>query len=1511
MGGERTTTFSVAVAGDDSDIRGFLSGLRSQFASTVASIEATAGKIKLFEGLEERTRAAADAMQKATATAAKLAEQLETVKKTGGKASDDLVIGLKSAQQEVAKTTAEYNRSVDALSKLQGTLTRAGVDTRNLANEQTRLAEAARQAAAAMVEQNAKAALGLKTLKDIQPQINQLNAAFLSLRDGGKLSFGELSTAQAKLQQQVAALRAETGGLGQAFADIRGRAIAFVAAIAGITAGVVSSAANFRAFAQEVAAVDSIADAAKTKIDQLAAGVRDLARTMGVDAVQSAKALYEIISSGIPANNALTVLEQATKASIAGITDVATAAKVGVAVLNGYGLEVTQLGHVYDVLFQTVKDGVISFPELAKNIGQVIPAARAAKIPLEELGAAFVVLTRVGIDAPEAATAINSAIIHLSAPAPEAAQRLRDLGIEVNGLTGTIEQLAARKLTLGQLAEIIPDVRAQRAVFSLINNFQLLRDELGEMNAAAGQTQAAYLKLADTPQAQVNRFNAAVKDLSISLGEFVTGSGGLVTSLTGIVNSFNALAPATKTGILQFAAVAAGGAAIVVVAKQLAIPLNLAAGALFNVGAGGVAAAAGLTAAKVAMVGLQAAGAGFLGFELGKQLYANFASLRVLGDIIGTSAAAVVNLAEFAFAKLKAALTGNAEASAAASAAFKFNREIIAEQWVAAITGASERLRALDGDQKRLIDNLAKTSQAAGAAGAELGQVISRIAAAVQAELNGVDQIIVLLQGRLQSLNASLVEVVQQIQTNAASQLANLDVATQQSLAGLALLQEKELANANATIDIQRKAAAERLTVLKAFAADAINAFDAEAAARVEIAKRTEGNVAKVEQDLALARKALLQGIVDAYRAHYAGLLAQQQAHLDKIKAIEGDRLKVAADINGKIREIERQRLGVGEQYADRIKEIEQTISLARQALLKGDLRGAEDYANKVISLSDNVGKEVKDDQRVVVDAYTAQKNQVDILRIAQETLFGVLDKRAEAERDGAEATKTAAAAAKTQLDALTKQLADVNELAAKGMEIKITADVNAVNDTIRQLDERIEKRDRLIPINADITKAQVEVKRLTDELEQGVTVNAAARIASITAALADAVKEKPELNLDVSKAIDAVEKVQQAVEKIGTIQIQLESNAKEVQAEIDNLKKATSSTHTIYVTTVPTSAAGGFIGGTTSAETPVQTFAGGGAVFRKPSWSKVPGTGDGDTVPALLNSGSFVVRKAASQYYGDGLMQRIVRGYADGGSVFDISPFLSRFFGANSAQALRSLGSGAPSEDQTKRHRLKVEAEQLLFSLAEMGVGLPAPSFGYPLASYLIDVLDVIRASNSSSDIEALLNAVKERADSYRNAFTLAHQFHVGAVLGINSAPIDLHGKASAAFEAAAARLARGGSVGDVVPALLTPGEFVINQPTASALAKMFGGGFLPDLNAMRIPPGFLDGMMNLAPPPRPLAFATGGMVPGGPTYSVASGTRGAGPNFTINIYPQSLSADDVKRHVVPAIDKLMRRSK
>src|SRR5207249_2187992 len=49
----------------------------------------------------------------------------------------------------------------------------------------------------------------------------------------------------------------------------------------------------------------------------------------------------------------------------------------------------------------------------------------------------------------------------------------------------------------------------------------------------------------------------------------------------------------------------------------------------------------------------------------------------------------------------------------------------------------------------------------------------------------------------------------------------------------------------------------------------------------------------------------------------------------------------------------------------------------------------------------------------------------------------------------------------------------------------------------------------------------------------------------------------------------------------------------------------------------------------------------------------------------------------------------------------------------------------------------------------------------------------------------------------------------------------------------------ARGGASSDTVPAMLTPGEFVISRPAVETITRNFGGGFLDAVNQMRVAPG------------------------------------------------------------------------
>lgn len=485
------------------------------------------------------------------------------------------------------------------LAELSQALRSAGVDTTRLAAEQKRLAaelDATQGRASAQAERiaGARAALNVRPHADIRQEINGLTQQYQLLRNSGTLTTGELLQAKVRLRERVAELKTGTNGWAKSLGEVRVQAGVAAASMGALVYGGGNVLGFYAKFGQQMAAVDSITDLSRERFAQLSQEVRQLSVNMGKDAAESASALNDILSSGVDEKDGISTLALSTKAAIAGVTDTATAARGGLAVVNAYGEGIENLGLRYDQMFLAVRDGVTTFPELANFIGDVLPTAKAAGVGFDEVSAAIARMTIAGIRTPQATTALKGAINALAAPTPEAQKKLDELGIKWRGLSGTLQDIAARKLGLDAMREIIPDVEARTAVLSLTQDIGALNSEVAAMRGASGAMDAAYAKMSNTPQADLDRFNSAVGELKLSLGETATAFLPVVNGLTGVLQSFNALPQPVKSGIAMFVAFSAGLVALRTTLVSLANPLMLLRGHLSQAPGAAGAASAGL-----------------------------------------------------------------------------------------------------------------------------------------------------------------------------------------------------------------------------------------------------------------------------------------------------------------------------------------------------------------------------------------------------------------------------------------------------------------------------------------------------------------------------------------------------------------------------------------------------------------------------------------------------------------------------------------------------------------------------------------------------------------------------------------------------------------------------------------------------------------------------------------------------------------------------------------------------
>ena len=89
-------------------------------------------------------------------------------------------------------------------------------------------------------------------------------------------------------------------------------------AVAAVGGASLKMAADFDSAMREVNTMMLLSDEAFSDFSK---EVQNLARDMGVNAVEAANALYQAISAGVPKENAVEFLAIATKAAIGGVTD--------------------------------------------------------------------------------------------------------------------------------------------------------------------------------------------------------------------------------------------------------------------------------------------------------------------------------------------------------------------------------------------------------------------------------------------------------------------------------------------------------------------------------------------------------------------------------------------------------------------------------------------------------------------------------------------------------------------------------------------------------------------------------------------------------------------------------------------------------------------------------------------------------------------------------------------------------------------------------------------------------------------------------------------------------------------------------------------------------------------------------------------------------------------------------------------------------------------------------------
>ncbi|MEO7718726.1 MAG: phage tail tape measure protein [Capsulimonas sp.] len=344
---------------------------------------------------------------------------------------------------------------------------------------------------------------------------------------------------------------------------------------AAVAAGLGIAAKGAMDFDRSLRLVDTMAQTSEQGFKDLRASVIKLTDDKSITQTPEdlAEGLVGVYGNGFKGAQAMDILAVSAKGATAGMTDTATASGVLMSVLNSGIGGVTSAKQAMDVLFQTVADGNILFPQLAASLGPIMAIAAPAGVTLQELGAALVVMTKGGVSAGQSTEYLSQYIQQMLKPSAEAAKEMDNLGIKYGmahmkavGLSGSFEEVIAK--TKGHeesLAKLFPNLQSLIAFLSSGKNAgKDFAAEMGNMTHAgdgAGAMMAANDRIMAGSGATWDKAVQDVHALGLEIGETLAPALRDATTLVKqAIDAFRGMSPGTRDAVTGIAGVTAATA---------------------------------------------------------------------------------------------------------------------------------------------------------------------------------------------------------------------------------------------------------------------------------------------------------------------------------------------------------------------------------------------------------------------------------------------------------------------------------------------------------------------------------------------------------------------------------------------------------------------------------------------------------------------------------------------------------------------------------------------------------------------------------------------------------------------------------------------------------------------------------------------------------------------------------------------------------------------------------------
>ena len=328
-----------------------------------------------------------------------------------------------------------------------------------------------------------------------------------------------------------------------------GRKFQYISIGAGLAFG--KAAMNTAEYEKALAKVSTISDESQVPIKKLGKEILKLSNTYGLSSTELSEATYQALSASIQTKDVAKFVETSAKLAKTGFLETNEAVDVLTTTINAYGYKAKDAGVISDKLIEIQNRGKVTVQELANNMGQVIPTAAALGVNFDNLGAAYIVMTKKGIDAANATTYTRAMLNELSNDGSKVSGVLREK-------TGkSFSELMQSGKSLGDVLNILYDatgrngtefknlwgnVRAGSGALALVQgDANAFNEALGQIQGSTGNVNRALEKMKTAGASFKKIFNALKNIATIVTGALAEKLAPVISfvadKITGFANT--------------------------------------------------------------------------------------------------------------------------------------------------------------------------------------------------------------------------------------------------------------------------------------------------------------------------------------------------------------------------------------------------------------------------------------------------------------------------------------------------------------------------------------------------------------------------------------------------------------------------------------------------------------------------------------------------------------------------------------------------------------------------------------------------------------------------------------------------------------------------------------------------------------------------------------------------------------------------------------------------------------